>query len=342
MRNIQFLGKLFYLMNIIAALLLLISFVLPYLPSSRFPNLSILSLAVSPLILINVLFLAYWLFRLKKRLWFSLVVLIIAYIHFHAFFEISSAGSTEGHSKHLKLLSYNVRLFNAYEKEPKQDKVAADLRALMDTEQPDVICIQEYYANNKADFSAYPYQFIHFKDPSHKLGHAIFSKFPILNKGSFDFEKTSNNSLFADLLIDNDTVRIYNLHLQSLGILPTVDFLQQRGTEQIKERMSVSFAQQEFQAAEILRHKKKCPYPVLIAGDFNNTSFSYVYRQLKEGMLDAFQEKGNGIGTSYFFNRYPIRIDFILSSSEFEVIDFNNITQSFSDHYPIVSTLAWD
>lgn len=329
-------------MNLVAALLLLVSFVLPYLPSSRFPTLSILSLAVSPLIFVNALFMVYWLFRWKKRLWFSLVVLIIAYFHFNAFFEISSEDTIADHPKNLKILSHNVRLFNAYEKEPKQDQVALEVRELINAEQPDVICIQEYYANNKADFSDYPYQFIHFKDSTHKLGHAIYSKFPILKKGGFDFKKTSNNSLYADLLVHGDTIRVYNLHLQSLGILPTVDFLQQRGTEQIKERMSVSFAQQEFQAAEILKHKENCSYPILMAGDFNNTSFSYVYRQLKDGMNDAFQEKGNGIGSSYFFFGYPIRIDFILSSSEFEVIDFDNITHSFSDHFPVVSTVAWD
>jgi endonuclease/exonuclease/phosphatase family metal-dependent hydrolase len=340
--KLQFLGKLFYALNVLAALLLLISFVLPFLPPSKFPTLSILSLAVSPLILINLLFMVYWILRFKKRFWFSLVVVVIAYFHFHAFFEISSEGSIDQHAKNIKLLSYNVHLFNAYEKNPDETAVATAFSKLIELEKPDVICIQEFYAKNKADFSAYPYQFIHFKDSTHKLGHAIFSKYPILHKGSFDFEASYNNTLFADLLVNADTIRVYNLHLQSLGILPTVDFLQQRGTEQIKQRMSDTFVQQEAQVAKILRHKNECKYPVLFSGDFNNTSFSYIYRELKQGMQDAFQEKGNGLGQTYLFNYYPMRIDFILASEEFSIVNFDNIKKSFSDHYPIISTVGWD
>lgn len=284
----------------------------------------------------------YWIMRFKKRFWFSLVVLVIAYFHFHAFFEISSEGSLDQYGKNLKLLSYNVHLFNAYEKNPNEKAVAEAFSELIVSEKPDVICIQEFYAKNKADFSEYPFQYIHFKDSTHKLGHAIFSKYPIIHKGSFDFDDSYNNSLFADLLVDRDTIRIYNLHLQSLGILPTVDFLQQRGTEQIKQRMSVTFVQQEDQVTEILNHKKQSEYPVIFSGDFNNTSFSYVYRELQQDMLDAFQEKGNGLGQTFFFNHYPMRIDFILADKEFSVIDFENIKNTFSDHYPIISTLAWD
>lgn len=342
MLKLQFLGKLFYALNVLTALLLLISFVLPYLPPSKFPTLSILSLAVSPLILINLLFTVYWLIRFKKRFWFSLVVLVIAYFHFHAFFEISTEGNVDQYAKHLKILSFNVHLFNAYEKNPDEKVVATSFSELIASEKPDVVCIQEYYAKNKADFSEYPYQFIHFKDSTHKLGHAIFSKYPILHKGSFDFNGSYNNSLFADLLVDSDTLRVYNLHLQSLGILPTVDFLQERGTEQIKQRMSVTFVKQEAQVVEILKHKSLCKYPVIFSGDFNNTSFSYVYRELSRGMQDAYQKKGNGLGQTYFFNHYPIRIDFILASEEFSVINFDNIQKSFSDHYPIISTVGWD
>lgn len=284
----------------------------------------------------------YWIVRLKKRFWFSLVVLVIAYFHFHAFFVISSNGISEPQAKSIKLLSYNVHLFNAYEKNPDEEAVATAFFNLIESEKPDVLCIQEFYAKNQVDFSDYPYQFIHFKDSTHKLGHAIFSKYPMLDNGSFDFDGSYNNSLFADLLVEGDTVRVYNLHLQSLGILPTVDFLQERGTEQIKQRMSVTFVQQEAQVAKILKHKSQCKHPVIFAGDFNNTSFSYVYRALREGMQDAFQKKGNGLGQTYFFNHYPMRIDFILAGEEFTVVNFDNIKKSFSDHYPIISTVGWD
>ena len=50
------------------AFLLLISFVLPYVPPKSFPTLSLFSLIVSPLILINILFFVYYAIRLKWKL----------------------------------------------------------------------------------------------------------------------------------------------------------------------------------------------------------------------------------------------------------------------------------
>ncbi|MCB0458059.1 MAG: endonuclease/exonuclease/phosphatase family protein [Flavobacteriaceae bacterium] len=341
MFKFQFLGKLFFGLNMVAALLLFVSFILPFLPPSSFPTLSVLSLAVSPLILLNLLFAGYWLFRWKKRFWVSALVLGFSYFLHTSFFELSSEGDISEYSNSLKVLSYNVRLFNAYEKNPEIEKVQQSIVNLLKEEQPDIVCIQEYYLPNTVDFSMFPYQYIHFKDSSHKLGHAIFSKYPIVSKGAFDFEKTYNNSIFADIQVGADTLRVYNLHLQSLGILPTVDFLQQRGTEKIKKRISQTFVQQQQQVSTILKHKQTSPHPVIFAGDFNNTAFSYIYKQLKEDMNDTFQERGNGLGTSFYFNKYPMRIDFILASETLEVIDFNNRKESFSDHYPIISTLAW-
>ncbi len=339
LKRFQFLGKLVYIINVVAALLLLISFVLPYLAPSVFPTLSILNIAVSPLLLLNIIFGVYWLLHFRKRFWISFIVLLIAYLHFDAFFAFSSGEKVEDSAHSIKVLSYNVRLFNAYEKERDSLQVKQLFEELMASENPDIIFLQEYYANTLIDFSAYPYQFIHYKNEKHKLGHAIFSKYPLLERGAFDFEDTYNNSLYANVNVNGDTLRLYNIHLQSMGILPSVKFLQQRGTEKIKARLSQSFVKQEQQVATILKDKAASNYPVIISGDFNNTVFSYVYRQLKGGMEDAFQERGNGLGTTYFFNGYPMRIDYTLVSPPLKVIDFKTAGETFSDHFPIISTL---
>lgn len=330
-----------YGLNTVAAFLLIVSFILPFLPPSAFPTLSLLSLAVSPLILLNMLFGLYWLVRLKKKFFLSLIVLVIAYFHFNPFFEISSEGDASKFENSLSIVSYNVRLFNAYEKVPVDIDVAANISALIKDQTPDVICIQEYYADHPANFEGYPYQFIHFKGENTKLGHAIFSKYPIVNKGAFDFEDSYNNTLFADVLVKSDTIRIYNLHLQSLGILPDVGFLQKRGAEKIKKRIAETFVQQQEQVGEIIHHKRGAPKKTLLVGDFNNTSFSYTYRQLQHSMQDAFLERGNGLGTTYLFDRYPMRIDYILATDAFEVLRYESVDATFSDHYPLSATVAW-
>lgn len=322
--------------------LLVISFVLPYLPPSTFPTLSVLSLAVSPLILLNIFFAIYWLIRMKKRFVPSALVVVIAYFHFNSFFQFSSEGDPDEFQHTLSVMSFNVRLFNAYEKNPEPDAVADSFSELLTTHQPDIVCIQEYYSKQQVDFSAYPHRFVHFKDSSQALGHAIFSKYPIVNQGGFDFQKSYNNTIFADIQVGNDTVRVYNLHLQSLGILPSVDFLQQRGTERIQKRISETFVIQEQQASTILNHKEKSSYPALLVGDFNNTPFSYTYRILKEGMQDAYMKRGHALGTTYWFNIYPMRIDFIFGDAKMETLKFEVGSKSFSDHKPIFAHFGWN
>lgn len=335
------LGNILYAVNIVVALLLCISFVVPFFPPSSFPTLSILSLAVSPLIFLNLFFVAYWTFQLKKKAFFSAVIVLIAFFYFSGFFQISSETPISEDKKILKVLSYNVRLFNAYEKKVAPDQVAAAMGKLLKDENPDIICLQEFYEKNKVDFSNYPHRYIHYKENS-KLGHVILSKYPIIDQGTFNFKETYNNSIYADIKVNEDTIRVYNLHLQSLGILPTVDFLQEKGTEQIKKKLSETFVKQENQAQEIVAHQQKANFPTLIAGDFNNTSFSYVYRKLKGNMQDTFEKKGSGLGATFFFNKYPLRIDFIIASEDFEVVDFKKSTTTFSDHFPIMTSLSLD
>jgi endonuclease/exonuclease/phosphatase family metal-dependent hydrolase len=335
------LGKLIYGLNAVVAFLLIVSFVLPYLPPKTFPTLSLLSLGVSPLLLVNILFALYWLVRLKKKFFLSFSVLLIAYFHFNPFFEISSEGDASEYTQTLSVLSYNVRLFNAYEKNTSEKEITTLFSELLKTENPDIVCVQEFYSEYALDLPDHPYQFIHFKKPGSKLGHAIFSKYPLVDRGGFDFENSYNNTIYADAVVGSDTVRVYNLHLQSVGILPSVDFLQERGTQSIKKRISETFVEQEEQIERILAHKAQTKHPVILTGDFNNTSFSYAYRQLKMKMKDAFLEKGNGIGTTYSFGSYPMRIDFILMSREFDVLKFNNVDKTFSDHYPVSATVGW-
>src|SRR5690625_7685727 len=115
MRRLGCLGSLIFYANSLVAFLLLLSFVLPYLPPTRFPTVSMLSLGVFLLIILNGIFMLYWLIRLRKQLFLSLIDLILATLNFGFFIKFynSSSKSREKHS--IRLLSYNVRLYNNYE-----------------------------------------------------------------------------------------------------------------------------------------------------------------------------------------------------------------------------------
>lgn len=342
LKNLGFFGKILFWINSILGLLLLISFFLPNISPQKFPNISLLSLAVSPLIWLNVLFVMYWILRRKRIFLLSATVLIFAYFVFDPFYKFSSEEEAAKSQKSLSIVSYNVRLFNLYEDKGNVSETSKVLSAILESEKPDILCLQEYYEKNTVDFSEYPYKYTHFGKNNNKLGHAIFSKYKLVNTGAFDFENTFNNTLFADVTVGRDTIRVYNLHLQSFGIKPSVGELQEEDKTRTRKRLSAAFAKQEQQAKKIMAHKVKSHYPSLVVGDFNNTPFSFVYQLLGDTMNDAFIEKGNGLGTTFTFDFFPMRIDYIFTSSLFEVSSFERIDTTFSDHYPIKATLTWE
>lgn len=266
----------------------------------------------------------------------SISVLALGYFLFGPYYKIGGIEFNDG-PEALKVMSFNVRLFNAYEEKPETD-VAGIISSIMNEYDPDILCIQEYYRDHPANFSSFSYSYIHFKE-DHVLGHAIFSKYPLVNTGGFDFDGTYNNSIFVDAKIGGDTLRVYNLHLQSMGILPSVEYLQDGNKNRLRQRMAAGFVKQQEQAADIRSHIDKSPYPSILSADLNNTPYSYVYRKIGDDFNDAYYEWGRGLGTTFSFDSYPLRIDYIFASEEFEIGGFKTIKKTFSDHYPIMATL---
>lgn len=342
MRKLGFINSLIFFANSIAAFFLLLSFVLPYLPPSKFPLMSILSLGVSPLILVNVVFLIYWLIKLKKQLLLSLIVLALSALNFSSFikFNISSKQTIDPES--IRIASYNVRVFNRYQHKALFEETPKFMREFVDQYKPEILLIQEYYKRDGIDLEEkYPYNYIIYSNKHRRFGHAIFSNYPILASGNLDFKKTSNNGIWADFLIGQDTLRTYNVHLQSYGVSASIDYLQDTDKEEITKKLSDTFVEQEDQVKEIRAHMKqstKTPYYIL-TGDANNTPFSYTYKHLRGDMKDAFLEKGSGLGTTFSFDGYPLRIDYIFTSQAIDVEYFEVGKETFSDHKPLIAEI---
>ena len=330
--------KLIFGFNVVALLLLLLSFLVPMVAPNRFPVLSLLSLLSLPIIVLNGLFSVYWLIRWDRRFFVSATLLIAAHIYFGPF--VLGVKNNEGlHQEGIKVLSHNVHLFDKYADELTKQKMSQEYDQLIAEHEPDVLCLQEYTAAHQVDFSGYPYQYLYFNPPFKLMGQAILSRFPIVNRGSLDFKETPNNAIYADLLVGKDTVRVYNVHLQSIGINPTENIADQGGADQLKTRFSKTFVKQQYQVEELMTHMSKTGHPKILAGDFNNTAFSYLYRVINTQFQDAFQIKGHGLGATYYFNRLPLRIDFIFSDPEFEILEFETLEESLSDHLPIIAKI---
>jgi len=328
-----------FLVNSLAAFLLLISYILPYIPPKSFATLSVLSLSVPLLILVNVAFFIYWLLQVKKQMLLSLIVLLLGLNYIGSMYKFSSSENIED-PDNVSVLSYNVRLFNRFGWLPRKD-VKADIIAFIKEEQPDILCLQEYRTGDPIiledyyNFNALPI------DRSIKWGQAIFSKYPIVNSGSLEFPNTHNNGIFVDIVKQNDTVRVYTLHLQSSGIDMDVKNLNKEGSSDLFKQVGKTFKAQQSQVELFLKHKSKCNYKTIVTGDFNNTAYSYIYKEIKgEDLVDTFEEAGNGFGKTYNFKFFPLRIDFILADENFEVNGFKTYNDVIlSDHYPIKAEL---
>ena len=342
MKDLNWFDKFLFLLNWLFGAALLFSYLLPFIPPHTFALLSVFSLGVPFLITVNLIFLLFWLFRLKKQLWLSLVVLLLGINHVTSIYEISSSDDMEAQDNVFKVLSYNVRQFNQYGWNKNDKDIPQKISEFVKGQDPDLISMQEYFKGELTIANSFPHRFIKLKEKNAEFGLAIFSKFPIINKGSLDFPTTSNNNaIFADILKDKDTVRVINVHLQSFSVKPNLDNLEKQHSKRVFLGMGQTFVRQEKQMNIVIDLIKNSPYPVLVMGDFNNTAYSYIYREIKsQGLFDAYKEAGNGFGQTFDFRFFPLRIDFILAAEALEVLSFNNYKVPYSDHFPVTATFA--
>ena len=335
MKNLNFIDKLLYIVNSILAILLIFSFLLQFIKPSLFPYLSFMSLSVPILIIINLSFFIYWLVKLKKQFILSLFVLLIGYSQVLSFFKFSD-NLERVSPDNISVMSYNVRLFNLYNWI--DSDVENDIISFIGSQEPDVINMQEYRSTERFSLDKYQFQHSSLSDGKTSYGLATFSKLPIVNNGIIKSDNLSTIAIFIDVKKYSDTLRFYNIHLQSFKLESELEILDESNSDKILNIFDNTFKIQENQSNIISKHIESSPYKVVVSGDFNNTAYSYVYNLLKGDLVDSFDSAGSGFGSTYNFKYFPMRIDFILMDKTFRINDFKTFSQNLSDHFPIIST----
>ncbi|APG59101.1 endonuclease [Christiangramia salexigens] len=338
MKRLGIFDKFIFLLNSLAAIALLLSYLLPHIPPKSFPLLSVLSLGVPVLIILNSIFLIYWIIRLKRQFLLSFIILLLGYNYIVTFVTFSDDQSLE-EGDSISIMSYNVRMFNAYKWSDQKD-IPQKITEFIQSKAPDILCVQEHYVGAVELSKIYPYEYVKLKGKNSEFGSAIFSKYPIINRYSSDFPHDgNNNAIYVDLLVKEDTLRVFNVHFQSLNIKPEIDDLQKEDSKKLLGRIGNGFSLQQEQAEMMLEEVERSPYKTIIAGDFNNTSFSYIYDLVKmDGrFVDAFLDVGNGFGKSFKLSYFPLRIDFFLIEKNMQALDFEKFNVDYSDHYPILT-----
>ena len=337
-----------FLLNVVLTVSTFIAYVLPFLAPKVFPILSVLTLFMPLFFILNGLFFIYWGIQFKKRMILSGLVLLMGITFINKFYKFSAKEYPKTEND-FTVMSYNVRLFNVF-KWLDRDDVPANILAFINDKNPDILCIQEFSNSANIDLKVYRHRYVFMEGNKIKTGQAIFSKFPIIDQGNIVFPNSNNNVVFADIKKGKDIIRVYNMHLQSIKISPDVneineniDAIDQGKSLKLFNRISKAFKKQQQQAEMIKEHKKDCPYPIIICGDLNNSAFSYVYRNIKGKLKDAFEEAGKGFGPTYKFRYYPARIDYILADDKMTVKKFESFPEfENSDHYPIMAKLSME
>ena len=337
MKNLSIFDKIMAVVNSLLALVTLFAYTSYYISPNTLPQIAIVSLTLPFLLILNLIFVIYWLLKRKKQFLISTIILLIGIQYIFALYRLTEKKVLL--TNDVKIMTYNVRMFNSL-KWIKEDGIDKKIQEFINSKSPDILSIQEFHSSGKKLLD-YPYKYIE-KQGKGKVGQAIYSKYKIINSGSLDFESSFNNAIFIDLVKEKDTIRVYNVHLQSLGIIPEKEEFTQENTEKVRIRIQKAFKIQANQVALILKHQETTHYKTIICGDFNNNAFSYSYKQLKKGKKDAFEEAGKGFGTTYNLKHIPLRIDFILTDEGIEINNFKTYDVKYSDHFPIMARINFD
>jgi len=338
MKKLSSINKFIFLINNVFAILLIISFFTPSLIPEKFGVIAMLSLVTPALIIINLVFIIFWIIiGFKKQVILSFFVLLLSLLFIPKLYKFNSKEPSKNKNS-LSIMTYNVRKFNLFNW-IKIENIDDKIKELVNNEDPDVLAIQEYRSLETFKLD-YTYNFNYSTINKIQSGLVIYSKYPIIDKGSIGDERHSVDAIYVDIVKKNDTIRIYNFRLESLGVVPNKDYFGHKNSEKLVKRVKKSFILQQNQINYINKHINLCKHKVILAGDLNNTSYSWAYNNIKNKLQDTFLEAGKGFGKTYEFKKFPLRIDFIFVDENIIVVDHKNFEQQFSDHYPIVATLG--
>lgn len=346
--------KILFLVNIFAALVLLSIYLAPFVSPAVFWPVAFLGLVYPYVFFVNLFFVVFWLIVRKRYLFLSLIVILIGY---NFFFRMCQFKGKKSDCPEVKVLSYNVRNFYGSGNDKKDRKNnAKNIVEFLEKEDADIICLQEtrlqqskIFNLSKAVERLENVKHYQFARSSTTLGSVTMTRYPVVNMGEIRFEKSNNIAIYTDVRIENDTVRVYNLHLQSYRIDPSnYDVLESIDINDEKKRriyrkvagqMRRAFIQRAAQAQKIRKHIDNCKYPVIVCGDFNDTPSSYTYRVISNNMKDAFVNSGRGIERTYVGELPSFRIDYILHDPCFESFNYESPDFHCSDHLPVTCGL---
>ncbi|MDH3648112.1 MAG: endonuclease/exonuclease/phosphatase family protein [Saprospiraceae bacterium] len=327
-----------FLLNLIAVVIAILGYTGSYIDPHQFSLSQGAGLILPWTLLLVAIFAGFWLVLRDKRAWVSIICLVIGFFQIgrlvgFSFDQVTNEGE-------LSILTYNSQSYN------KANQISRFLSHQDLPSELKIICLQEisdeYIEEIKADIKM-PNAFFY-------KGKMILTRYPVKAQGKIQFDASVNGCIWADLVIGNRTIRIYNVHLRSNGIPGQEESVlsqvtTKRGWQNISKMLGnyrTASKERVSQVRRILEDVKACPHPVVVAGDLNDTPFSFTYQLFADELIDQFRVKGLGIGSTYAGSIPGLKIDYIFADENFEPVGHQILRTRFSDHFPVVSNLRID
>ncbi len=346
-RFLLFLNKLSCLFSILAYLSV-------FVPPAVFWPAGILTLFVPVMLVMHLLFFAYWISRRGKqarKALYSAVFLVLGYPFLRATAALPLGSAPPQGSQVFTATTFNVRVFNAYQDPKGKNGMASGMTAWVKQHPTDIWCFQEFYNQDTSRVFSMTRQLIRGGFKAHvvpsvvdrsgaEFGLAIFSQFPIVKKGRVVFgEKSLNQAIYADLDTGQDTLRVINIHLESMHLdseqIVDMKNFQESSTALIR-RLKRGMIMRSSQVEALEKYISTSPYPVLLCGDLNDMPYSYTYQRLRSLLGSAFETAGSGFGFTYNGPLFFLRIDGQFHSRRLNPHSFRTHRESkHSDHFPV-------
>lgn len=347
--------------TLVLAVLLLCASATAWIRPSTTMFFAYLGMAFPAIALLNILAAAYWVLKRKWYLIIPVGTLFLCGHNLQKTLGIHKANPAEKIiTDKIKVVSYNIKLFDFYDKETR----VLDYLLKQDA---DIVCLQEfgYYTGKEKRFltrdqimakmkGKYPYH--HFSQSELQMkgtyGMATFSKHPIIKHDDIAIESRYKSAIYSDIKIDSDTLRVVNLHLESNKLTSAERKMLQHlrshsdstnsKAKALNRKLSEAYSLREKQAEKVGELVEQTKYPVVLCGDINDVPVSYTYSKLAGSKLtDSFLERGEGYGHTFNEGYIKFRIDNIMHSKQLLVKKYVRDKVPYSDHYPVIVDLAW-
>ena len=345
--------------NVAIVLLMLLVGYSDRLSPVDYPQLSLIGMTLPLFLVLNLLFLFFWLVFKWQRVWIPVVGFVLAYVPISIYIPVNAGTSPPEGA--LKLVSYNVCCYGGnFKYEQGFEKV----RDYLIDEKADIVCLQEdndswrRYCFKQLEERGLTYNdtVVLFNDELRFNCLGIHSKYPIIRRERIDYKTVSNNGSAAWWLkVNEDTVIVVNNHFESCH-LNEEDRRQYR--QLLKGEMARDSVRAESQLlmvklaeANAVRSKQietVCQYvsqylgryPIIVCGDFNDNPISFSRHRMGKMLTDCFVESGRGVGLSYNQKAFSFRIDHIFCSADITPYQCEVDTKmDASDHFPMVCWL---